>query len=232
MSSLSSLVIADAIILTSISCSATALGHFFGRAVDVLQPTDLKRFAFSTLVISLSGIVGRELSLNIIERRNNNKKPLVRYISLTLGIAGMTAALTQKVSCFRFNWNGIPFKENIFSAAITAGSMCLFDHYMLFPIKKNEVTQEEVDQSVDYIYKRINFDIGKDYDGSVVKSAKIISSKGIGMENVESELKEGYLKLKKQTNIANRYGIQINITENNDVIQFSECALGYKRFFI
>jgi hypothetical protein len=235
MSSLSSLIISDTIIITSIGFTATALGNFLGRVVNILQPTDFKRFVFNTLAISLSGVVGRELSLNTVERRNNNKKPLIRYASLTLGVAGMTAALIQKIGFFRFNWTVSLFKENVFSVILTAGSLCFFDHYVLFPIKKNEVTQEEVDQSSKFIRDRVTnideyeIDVVPLFGGiiNVIKkySADMISSNRIGMENVEVELKEGYLKLKKQINIANRYGIQINLEEASRVIQYAESAL-------
>jgi len=228
MSNLSSLIISDAIILTSIGFTAAAFGNFLGRAINVLQPTDFKRFVFNTISISLSGIIGRELSLNTVERRNNNKKPLIRYSSLTLGVAGMTAALIQKIGFFRFNWTVPLSKENVFPVVLTAGSICLFDHYVLFPIKKKEVTQEEVNQSSKFIEDRVtNIREYKPLFGNVMEySADIISSKRIGMENVESELKEGYLKLKKQINIANRYGIQINLGWSNRAIQYAESALG------
>ena len=130
MSSLNRVVITDASLLTGIGFTATTLGHFLGRSVGVLQQTNFKYFVFSSLALGVSGVLGRELSLNVFERDQKNKKPFLRYASLSLGIAGMTAAATQKVSCFLFKWDGVPFKQNVFRAFLTAGSMCIFDYYL------------------------------------------------------------------------------------------------------
>ena len=183
-----SLQLKDGLTLSFIGVMSVAVGSYFGMDFKPISKTEFKNFAFSTLSICLSGFVGREISMNKVETGQRNKNPLVRYTSLSLGVAG--AALIQNISRFRFIWEGASIKQVAFRVALTAGSMGIFDHFLLFPYYKNKVTQNKINRSITEV---------RTEDGLSKLEDQVIIAKRYGsesdLENIKEKIKRRLIEI-------------------------------------
>lgn len=213
---MSLLTIRDGTYLTGVGSISIALGNFMGRYFHLLPSTNIKTLAINILSMAFSGVAGRELSLSTVEKNTNSKKPGVRYLSLTLGIAGMAAALTRKVSLGRFEWEGSSLKEVGTYASLIASSMCVYDHLILFPKNRRQV-QQNLESSAQKLKEELDLHIkGKAYitdlvtegiDFILVDKFPYIRSNRFSVSYID--LEKALCNSETIINKAKRYGITV-----------------------
>jgi len=140
------LTLKDGAILSLVGVTAAVVSSHFGVIFNPISQVSLKKFVLSNLSICLTGFLGREIYMKTFEAGQHNKKPLVRYTSLGLGVT-IASLLQKNINMFRFIWEGTSFKQVAFRIALIAGSISIFDQFLLFPYYKNKVTQEKIEQS-------------------------------------------------------------------------------------
>ena len=214
------LIVRESVPLMGVSLSITALGTLMGRSCKLLPATDIKSFALSVLAINLSGIIGRELSLNSIEKEFDSKNPGIRYISLSLGVAGMAAALTSKVSLGRFIWNGVSNTEALAYGMLSASSLSIFDHYIWFPASKDEAQktlQRAEIELQEYLDDRIT--------QKKVENEPVSVEAGDWRRHFKLVFKHVFNQAKHAVDMASRYGISTTGKPIIEMLQEAETYL-------
>lgn len=208
---MSSLMITDGIRFSGIGFVATAIGCLAGRACGILKPWDIKTFSINVLAMSIAGTLGREFSLNTVEKDFDSKKPAIRYASLALGIAGMAAALTQKVSLGRFRWEGSSVEQISVIGTLVASSLSIYDHCILSPNNKRKAP-ESLEQAERLLKEFLD-------------SRMVIETEPIIDINPLDLFKDAFYKAQRAVTFANRYGVSTTGRPIIEMLQEAETYL-------